>query len=95
MTPDETAAAFEAKVLRAFVRDGRLFSIPAQPKKRLVVLRFLVESCFPGDRAWTEPEVNERLRAHDEDVAALRRYMVEAGLMTRAAGIYRRAPTGN
>jgi hypothetical protein len=93
MAAQETTAAFEAKVLRAFVRDGRLASIPAQPKKRLVVLRFLVDSCFAEDRPYTEPEVNERLAVHDEDVAALRRYMVEAGLMTRATGIYRRVIT--
>jgi hypothetical protein len=90
MSDPETTAAFEAKVLRAFVRDGVLRSIPAQEKKRLIVLRFLAESCFAADRAYTEAEVNELLRVHDEDTAALRRYMVEAGLMTRAAGIYRR-----
>jgi hypothetical protein len=94
MTAQETSAAFDAKVLRAFVRDGRLVSIPAQPKKRLVVLRFLVASCFPDDRHYTEVEVNERLKAHDEDVAALRRYMVESGLMARASGIYRRTTSG-
>jgi hypothetical protein len=35
--------------------------------------------------------VNERLAVYHEDVAALRRYLVSAGLMTRSGGIYRRA----
>ena len=43
--------AFDAKVLRAFVVDGRLASIPAQEKKKLVVLRYLRERCFAGGPA--------------------------------------------
>jgi hypothetical protein len=55
--PDE---AFEAKVLRSFFRDGRLVSIPAQDRKKLVVLRHLRELCFPEDRIYLEKEVNQR-----------------------------------
>ena len=79
-------------MLRAFVRDGRLVSIPARPKKRDVILRYLVSQCFAEHRAYPEREVNERLGEYHEDVAALRRYMVISGLMTRADGVYRRAP---
>src|SRR5438270_4548395 len=85
------AAGFEAKVLRAFVRDGRLVSIPAQHKKRDVILRWLAATCFTDDRAYPEKEGNMRLALVHPDVAALRRYLVIAGLMTRAAGTYRRA----
>jgi len=35
-------------------------------------------------------EVNQRLALFHPDVAALRRYMVDGGLMTRANGEYRR-----
>jgi hypothetical protein len=79
------------KVLRAFVRDGRLVSIPAKPKKRQLLLPFILERCFPEDRAYEEKEVNQRLALLYQDVSALRRYLIDAGLMTRAAGIYRRA----
>jgi hypothetical protein len=95
--PAETGAAadpdarFEARVLRAFVKNGRLVSIPAQQKKRAVVLRFLVDRCFESDRSYPEREVNELLAEWHADVAALRRYMVTAGLLTRAGGEYRRA----
>jgi hypothetical protein len=78
------------KVLRAFVRDGRLVSIPAKPRKRELLLPFILERCFPEDRAYEEKEVNQRLALIYVDVAALRRYLVDAGLMTREAGIYRR-----
>jgi hypothetical protein len=46
--------------------------------------------CFGEDRSYPELEVNERLGRYHEDVAALRRYLVGAGLMTRAGGEYRR-----
>ena len=61
----------------------------AQDKKRQVVLTYLRERCFPEDRDYPEKEVNQRLALFHADVAALRRYMVDARLMTRAEGIYR------
>ena len=78
-------------MLRAFIVDGRLVSIPAQEKKRLVVLAYLRDRCFTEDRAYPEKEVNQRLALFHPDVAALRRYLVDTKLMTRAAGEYRRA----
>ena len=84
--------AFDAKVLRAFIVDDRLVSIPAQEKKKLVVLRYLLERCFAEDRAYPEKEVNQRLAIFHPDVASLRRYLVSYGLVTREAGVYRRAP---
>lgn len=82
--------AFDAKVLRAFVVDGRLASIPAQEKKRQVVLRYLADRCFEPGREYDEREVNARLAEYHPDVAALRRYLVGARLMTRSKGVYRR-----
>ena len=87
--------SYEEKVVRSFIRDGRLVSIPAREKKRQVVLGYLVDACFPQDRAYPEKEVNQRLALYHPDVAALRRQMVDGGLMTRASGEYRRArPAG-
>ena len=84
------ADAFEAKVLRSFFRDGRLVSIPAQDRKKRVVMRHVRERCFPEDRIYPEKEVNQRLALLHPDVAALRRYLVDFGLMVRASGEYRR-----
>jgi hypothetical protein len=78
------------KVIRAFVRDGRLTSIPAKPKKRAVLLPWLLDACIPEDRDYEESEINQRLALMYPDVSALRRYLVDAGLMTRDKGIYRR-----
>lgn len=82
--------SYDEQVIFAFVKDDRLVSVPARHKKRLVILRYLVDRCFPDDRAYPEKEVNQRLALLHPDVAALRRYMVEEGLLTREAGEYRR-----
>jgi hypothetical protein len=80
----------EARTLRAFLVDGRLVSIPAQEKRRQVILRFLLERVFTEDRGYPEQEVNQRLALFHPDVAALRRYLVEGRFVDREAGIYRR-----
>jgi DNA-binding transcriptional ArsR family regulator len=83
--------AYDAKVLRAFVMGDRLTAIPAQARKRDVVLRWLLGRCFAEDREYPEREVNARIAEVHDDTAALRRYLVETGLMTRSGGVYRRA----
>ena len=83
-------AAFEAKVIRSFIRDGRLTNIPARERRRQVLYRFLRDQIFTEERAYPENEVNQRLALFHPDVATIRRGMVDAGLVTRAAGEYRR-----
>ena len=78
------------KVVRAFLRDGRLVSIPAKPSKRDLLLPVILDLAFPEDRDYEEREVNMRLALLHPDVAALRRYLVDGRLMRRAGGIYRR-----
>ena len=77
-------------VLRAFVVDGRLTRIPSKHGKRLVVLDWLAQDFEPG-RQYTEQEVNLILLEHHPDFAALRRYLVDDGFMTREGGIYWRS----
>ncbi len=84
----------EARVVRSFFIDGRLETIPAQHRKRQVVLRFLLERVFVEDREYPEKEVNQRLALFNPDVAALRRYLVDDGYVTRDAGLYRRVFAG-
>ena len=74
-------------VLSAFVRDGRLTSIPVQLSKRRVVLDHIVRVFEPGVR-YPEREVNALLAVWHPDVAALRRYLVDEGLLSREAGVY-------
>lgn len=83
--PPETA-----RVLRAFVRDGRLLSIPTTQSKRLVVLDLLAQRFDPGTR-YPEAQVNLLLGLWHPDTAALRRYLVDEGYLDRAAGWYWRS----
>ncbi|MPQ99882.1 DUF2087 domain-containing protein [Modestobacter sp. I12A-02628] len=80
----------EDAVLQAFVRDGRLVSIPAQRSKQLVVLRHLAAVFEPGVR-YPEREVNALLAVWHPDVAALRRYLVDDGFLSRESGEYWRS----
>ncbi|SDG71063.1 DUF2087 domain-containing protein [Klenkia brasiliensis] len=86
LSPDPAADA----VLQAFVADGRLTSIPAHRGKRLVVLDHLVRVFEPGVR-YPEREVNALLAVWHPDTAALRRYLVDEGLLTRSDGVYWRS----
>ena len=81
----------EARTLRAFLVDGRLVSIPAQPAKRQIVLRFLLERVFTEDREYPEKEVNARLASFHPDVASLRRYLYDEHYVDRQVGLYRRS----
>ncbi|HEX2754334.1 MAG TPA: DUF2087 domain-containing protein [Candidatus Limnocylindrales bacterium] len=89
--PDRRRLSDQEKVVRAFFRDGRLVSIPAKTSKRDLLLPVILDRCFPDDRDYEEKEVNMRLALLHPDVAALRRHLVDGRLMTREAGIYRRA----
>lgn len=81
---------FEARVLRAFVRDARLVSIPARERKKRVVLRWLIDVVLPGDEAVEERDLNMRIALVNPDVSALRRYLVDARLAERTGQVYRR-----
>lgn len=82
-----TWSSEEAEVLSRFFTGGRLSSIPTQQSKRRVVLERLAQEFEPGLR-YQEAEVNFTLQMFHADYAALRRYLVDEGLMTRAEGVY-------
>lgn len=79
-----------AKVLRSFVRDGRLTALPTAEGKKRILLDVICQDLEPGQR-YTEPEVNLVLRRWHDDVASLRRWLVDLGYLDRAAGEYWRS----
>ena len=82
------ALAGRERVLRAFLgEDGRLLSMPAKHSKRLVVLDHVARVFEPGVR-YPETEVNAMVRAFHDDVAMLRRYLVDEGFLDRDHGVY-------
>jgi hypothetical protein len=72
-------------VLRTFIVDGRIPSMPSAWAKRRVVLEHIVLAFEPGVK-YPEKEVNAILRAWHDDYAALRRYLVDEGLLDRQNG---------
>ena len=77
-------------VLRPFVSDGRIVALPAKHGKRLVLLDWLAQDFEPGVR-YTEAMVNLIIGQRHPDTAALRRYLVDDGFMSREAGVYWRS----
>lgn len=84
---DTADDAWERKVLQSFLNGERIKAIPAQQKKQLVLLHWLVEKFEPG-RQYTEREVNDIIKQHHEDSAWFRRSFIDHRLMARDKGIY-------
>ncbi len=79
-----------AEVVTRFMKHGRLVSIPAKGAKRAAVLDHLVQDFEPG-RQYSEKQVNAVLGAYHDDVASLRRYLVDEGYLARDHGRYWRS----
>ena len=63
--------------------------MPRRMKDRDAVLAYLASRFEPG-REYPEPLVNSLLLSAADDVAMLRRYLIDARLLTRDHGTYRR-----
>jgi predicted transcriptional regulator len=84
-TAEPDLDGYTAKVLGDYLVNGRLKTIPAQLKKRQVILRRLADE-FAKGRRYPEKRVNEILKAFPEDYATLRRELVNQKLLAREQG---------
>jgi hypothetical protein len=87
LAKDEEGDAWERKVLHDFFENGRLKTIPAQERKKLVILKWLATQ-FEWERTYSEKEVNTILGAYHADTASLRRYLIGFRFLERERGIY-------
>lgn len=78
---------YDRKILRDYMENGRFTRIPAQRKKRDVLLRYLVNRFDMGQK-YPEKEVNLIIADVHDDFATLRRELVDGRFMTRENGIY-------
>lgn len=86
--PLHEALADRERVLQVFTgADGRLAAMPSKHRKRLVVLDHIARVFEPGQR-YTEVEVNAMVRAFHDDLAMVRRYLVDEDFLARADGVY-------
>ncbi|MGN6792905.1 MAG: DUF2087 domain-containing protein [Streptosporangiaceae bacterium] len=77
----------EEVMLRNFMRDGRIVTMPAKRSRRIILLNHVAQMFDVGVR-YSESEVNRQLRTVHDDYAALRRYLVDEGFMSREHGEY-------
>ena len=80
----------DADLVARFIKDGRLVIMPSKRSKLLPVLDHIAQEFEPG-RTYPEKQVNEVLETYHSDYAALRRYLVDEGFMTRDGGVYWRS----
>ena len=86
-----TGPVDESETLRRFFSpDGRLHTMPTKHLKRRWVLDRIAQRFEPG-RKYAEREVDAVLKEIHDDHAALRRYLVDDGFLTREAGVYWRS----
>ncbi|MGG3505401.1 DUF2087 domain-containing protein [Paenibacillus lautus] len=84
--------AYKASVLRNFItKDGTLRSIPAQYKKKLVILEYLVEQLEAG-KVYPEKDINAFIKRYHADYATIRREFIIHQYMSRDHEIYTRNP---
>lgn len=83
---DELADPALRRVLRAYLVRGRLPLVP-RGAKRSLLLAYLATAFEPGVR-YPESEVNAIVGVWNPDVAALRRYLVDEGLLARQDSVY-------
>lgn len=86
----ERDKTYRQGVLNAFFKYGKLKMIPAQLKKRAIVLEEICKS-FEYGQDYTEKEVNLIIADFNDDFATLRREMIGLGLMERNNGVYRKS----
>ncbi|WP_225999401.1 metalloregulator ArsR/SmtB family transcription factor [Paenibacillus sp. BJ-4] len=88
----ELNETLEATVLRNFfAKDGKLRQIPAQYKKKLIVLQMLAEKLEPG-RVYPERELNEWIKQYHDDFATIRRELIMHQFMYREQEMYELNP---
>lgn len=80
-------AEYRQKVLDAFFEYGRLTTIPAQRKKKRIILEEIVKDVLP-DRRYSEQEINQIILRYHDDFCTLRRDMISEKLLDRDRNEY-------
>ncbi|MGX1983788.1 hypothetical protein EDD69_11583 [Thermolongibacillus altinsuensis] len=74
-----------------FTSDGRLKNIPAQRKKKLIVLEHMLKGLQKGKK-YEEKELNEYIKKFHDDYATIRREFIINNYMYRENSIYELNP---
>jgi hypothetical protein len=77
----------DEEILRGYLLEGRLRTIPSKVKRKLVVFNWIAQM-FAPETLYDESEVNRVLLLVHEDFATLRRDLCDYGFMGRGDGKY-------
>lgn len=92
MEEQSTENSLKESVLRNFFsKDGRLRQIPAQYKKKLIALQYMVEKLEPGV-VYSEKEINTFISQFHADFATIRREFIMHQFMYRENNQYELNP---
>ena len=72
----------DSQVEQFFNSDGSLISIPVKNSKKIAVLKIIAVNLDPSIR-YTEKEINIQITKFHPDTAAIRRHMIEFGILHR------------
>lgn len=84
---EERVRQYRLKVLNTFIQKGKLLRIPAQYKKRWIVMEQVLNKFQPG-RKYREQEVNEIIGSFYHDHCTIRRFFIDERVMERENGLY-------
>lgn len=82
---------YKKKVLNTFFKHGRLIRLPAQHKKRWIVLEE-ISSKFKNGKVYEEKEVDSIISEVYDDYCTIRRYFIDEKIMSRKEGRYTLLP---
>ena len=84
---DERDEAYRQKIISTFTVNGKITRMPAQLKKKLVLIE-VINQAFEMGKPYTEKEMNLEIANFYDDFCMVRRYFVDYGLFRRDNGIY-------
>jgi hypothetical protein len=82
MIQDGKDVSVTEQIDQFFRPDGTLISIPVKPAKRIAVLHHIARDLSP-DTKYPEKQLNLIISKYHHDTAAIRRYMIEYGILER------------
>jgi hypothetical protein len=85
---EERLQRYREKVLKVFMKDGRVNRIPAQHKKRLIVMGEILRRFHP-ESVYKEREVDAVISELCDDYCTIRRAFIDEGMMVRNGDTYR------
>ena len=79
---NQRESEYRQRVVDTFLINGKLISIPAQRKKRRIILEEIIKVFSPG-RIYSEREVNLLIADFHDDFCTLRRELIAEHMMAR------------